>query len=94
MTTPVGPSNARDPGNQVTYFTQQITLAGANVAMSTYFNGGFCRSITPQADGTLYIQRAGDAGYTSYLCKAGVPITGQIVSIGASSSAIVVNLEL
>jgi len=83
-----------DPSQLLTCYTQALTMSGSDAAMSTYFNCGYCRRLVPQANGTLYVQRQGDAGYTPWVVTAGVPLDGQFMALGAASDFITVNLEL
>lgn len=87
-----------DPMGLLTTVTQQITVAAADFAMSNYFKCGIARVMTAQADGTVYLKRAGDASYVSHVLLKGVSIYGKftaIASTGAgSTSGLVLNLEV
>lgn len=93
----IGPNQPPiDTAALVTVATQQITMAGSNVGMSTYFTSGVCRRVVPQVSGTIYLQRQQDGStYTSYVATAGVPIDGLFIGIGASTTnPMLVNLEV
>jgi hypothetical protein len=78
--------------------TQQITISTADFDMATYFNCGIARVMTAQADGTVYLKRAGDAAFISHVLLKGVAIYGKFTAIGGSvtgsTSGLVLNLEV
>lgn len=79
----------------------QITVGAADVPLSSVFNCGFCRRVVAQADGTVFIQRAGDTAPIPYVLKVATnnAVEGNIVLIGGTTnhgtaSAIALNLEV
>lgn len=95
----VGPSAA--PANATglqTTCTAVVTTGSSDVQMSTLFSCGIARRVIPQAAGNLYIQRPGDSGFTKYVVLASVPIEGQILALGGTttgtSSGMVINCEV
>ncbi len=90
------PSNV---DGSLTTCTQQITMSTADVLASAQFTCGIIRRVVPQANGTVFLQRTGDATAVSYVAFPGQPIDGEFTLIGGTTnyptaSTIVLNLEM
>ena len=98
----VGPNSAPSTAAAQTSLTTaavQKTVGAPDILLSAVFNCGFCRRVVAQANGTVFIQRSGDAAAVSYVLTAGQAVDGNIVLIGGSTnygtaSAIAINLEV
>lgn len=96
-----GPSTAsiRSPDIDPTTFSAAVTVAAADVPLSGVFNAGYCRRVTCNGGGQLFVQRRGDAAPAAYTVAAGTIIDGLIALIGGqtnhpTASALSLVLEL
>jgi len=90
--------NAKDdPIGQWPTVTNQQTIGGTDIDISTIFSCGICNRIYCNAAGTVAVKRTGDTAFVTYTVVAGTVLIGKFTAIGSTShgsTAIVVNLEL